>query len=125
MGNIEGNLSWLLSSTSTSLPIEGVNLEINEHTGDRRHYMTRADANGHFIFANIDPGEYGFGIYLNLQLDERKCETPEYVFGQDLGWQHYATWFKVDVWYDILFSSTDVKVEPGETVVLDFVLKCP
>lgn len=125
MGSIEGDLSWLMSSTSAALPISGVNLEINGHTGNNPRYTAQADQNGHFKFANIEPADYGFGVYLNLQISERQCDNPEYVYGRDLKWVRYATWLKADVWYDILFSSVDVTVNPGEVVVLDFVLKCP
>ncbi|MBI3153325.1 MAG: hypothetical protein HYZ21_14410 [Chloroflexi bacterium] len=125
MGNIEGNLSWLIASTSTTMPITRVNLEINGHTGDYPRYTTRTDQNGDFKFANIQPSDYGFGIYLNMKISERQCEAPEYSYSRDLKWLHYATWSKVDVWYDILFSSVDITVNPGETVALDFVLKCP
>lgn len=125
MGHIEGDFSWFFSSTSTSAPIGLVNLEINGHTGDYRRFITKVGSNGHFTFGNIEAGDYGFGIYFNLPVSERMCETPEYVYGTDLDWEHYATWLKVGVWYDILFSSIDVTVKPGETVVLDFVLKCP
>ncbi len=125
LGSIEGNLSWLLASTSTNVPIKGVNLEINGHTGSNPRYTIRTDENGYFKFSNIEPGEYGFGIYLNLQISERRCETPEYVYSQDLQWLHYATGLKIDVWYDILFSSVDVIVNPGEVAVLDFELRCP
>ncbi len=125
LGSIEGNLSWLLTSTSANVPIKGVNLEINGHTGSNPRYTIKTDDNGYFKFSNIEPGEYGFGIYLNLQLSERRCETPEYVYSQDLQWLHYATGLKIDVWYDILFSSVDVVVNPGEAAVLNFELKCP
>jgi hypothetical protein len=53
------------------------------------------------------------------------CEAPEYEFNRDLGWLHYATALRGDIWYDILFSSEDVTVLPGQTVFVDFVLKCP
>lgn len=125
MGSIEGDFSWLESANNTSSPIPGINLEINGHTGNQKRYATRVDQNGHFTFGNIEPGDYGFGIYLNLRLSEKRCDAPEYVYGTDLGWEHYATWLKVEVFYDILFSSKDVVAKPGETVVLDFVLKCP
>jgi hypothetical protein len=124
-GDIEGRLAWFESSTSTSMPINKVNLEINGHTGSYPRYTARADQNGHFKFSNIEPGDYGFGIYLNLQLHERLCDAPQYIYGTDLKWLHYATWLKGEIWHDILFSSVDVTVDPGETVVLDFVLKCP
>ncbi|MBI5824896.1 MAG: carboxypeptidase regulatory-like domain-containing protein [Chloroflexi bacterium] len=125
MGSIEGDLSWWMSSTSAALPISGVNLEINGHTGNNSRYTARTDPNGHFKFANVEPADYGFGVYLNLQISERQCDAPEYVYGMDLKWVHYATWLKADIWYDILFSSVDVTVNPGEVVKLGFVLKCP
>ena len=52
------------------------------------------------------------------------CEAPEYLISKDLGWLHYATATRVDVWYDILFSDVDLFVEPGENVTVDFVLEC-
>jgi hypothetical protein len=125
MGAVEGHFSWSLSKDSASLPIQGVTLQLDRHSGEYKKYKVKTESDGHFVFANIEPGSYGFGIYLNLQLSERQCEAPEYVYGQDLGWQHYATWLKVDVFYDVLFSSTDITVKPGEVVLLDFVLKCP
>lgn len=125
MGAVEGHFSWSLSKEPVSLPIQGVTLQLDRHSGEYKKYKVKTEADGHFVFANIEPGSYGFGIYMNLQLDERQCEAPEYIYGQDLGWQHYATWLKVDVFYDVLFSSTDITVKPGDVVVLDFALKCP
>jgi hypothetical protein len=125
MGNIEGDFSWLESSTSTSVPIKGINLKINGHTGSYPRYATEVDQNGHFRFSNIEPGKYGFGIYLNLPISERRCEAPEYIYGTDLDWLHYSTWLRGDIWHDIIFSSVDVTVDPGKTVVLNFVLECP
>jgi hypothetical protein len=125
MGAVEGHFSWSQSKEPASLPIEGVTLQLDRHGGEYKKYKVKTEADGHFVFANIEPGSYGFGIYMNLQLSERQCEAPEYIYGQDLGWQHYATWLKVDVFYDVLFSSTDITVKPGDVVVLDFVLKCP
>ncbi|MBL8103370.1 MAG: hypothetical protein JNM02_12620 [Anaerolineales bacterium] len=125
MGTVEGHFTWLLSASSGSTPINGVTVQLDRHSGEYLKYKVRTEADGRFVFANVEPGEYGFGIYMNLQLDERQCDAPEYVFSQDLGWQHYASWLKIDVFYDVLFSSTDITVNPGDVVVLDFVLKCP
>jgi hypothetical protein len=125
VGSIEGNFSWLESSTSTSVPIEGINLKISAHTGSYPRYTTEVDQNGHFKFSNIEAGKYGFGIFLNLPISKRRCEAPEYIYGTDLEWLHYATWLRGDMWHDIIFSSVDVTVDPGKTVALDFVLKCP
>jgi hypothetical protein len=125
MGTVEGHFSWSQSKTPTSLPINGVTLQLDRHSGDYLKYKVKSEEDGHFVFANIEPGQYGFGIYMNLQLSERQCDTPEYVYSRDLGWQHYASWLKIDVFYDVIFSSTDITVNPGEVVVLDFVLKCP
>lgn len=125
MGNIDGNISWLDPIKSTNVPISNVNIEINGHSGSNPRYTTKADLNGHYTFVNIEPMNYGFGIYFNLPISERLCEAPEYLFSKDLGWLHYATALRGDIWYDILFSNKDVIVNPGEVVVLDFVLKCP
>ncbi len=125
MGTVEGHFSWSLSEAPNSLPINGVTVQLDRHSGEYLKYKLKTEADGHFVFANVEPGEYGFGIYMNLQLDERQCDAPEYVYSQNLGWQHYASWLKIDVFYDVLFSSADIKVKPGEVVVLDFVLKCP
>lgn len=125
MGTVEGYFSWSQTQALVSLPINGVTLQLDRHSGDYLKYKVKTGPDGHFVFANIEPGQYGFGIYMNLQLHERQCDAPEYTFSQDLGWQHYASWLKIDVFYDVLFSSTDITVGPGEVVVLDFVLKCP
>ncbi|MBE0668953.1 MAG: carboxypeptidase regulatory-like domain-containing protein [Anaerolineales bacterium] len=125
MGTVEGHFTWLLPASSGSAPISEVTVQLDRHSGEYLKYKVRTEADGRFVFANVEPGEYGFGIYMNLQLGERQCDAPEYVFSQDLGWQHYASWLKIDVFYDVLFSSTDISVTPGKTVVLDFVLKCP
>jgi hypothetical protein len=125
VGNIEGNFSWLESSTSTRVPIKGINLKISGHTGSYPRYTTELDQNGHFEFSNIEAGKYGFGIFLNLPISERRCEAPEYIYSTDLEWLHYATWLRGDIWHDIIFSNVDVTVDPGKTVALDFVLKCP
>jgi hypothetical protein len=125
VGNIEGSFSWLKSSTSTRVPIKGINLKISGHTGSYPRYTTELDQNGHFEFSNIEAGKYGFGIFLNLPISERRCEAPEYIYSTDLEWLHYATWLRGDIWHDIIFSSVDVTVDPGKTVALDFVLKCP
>lgn len=125
MGTVEGHFTWLSPASFGSAPINGVTVQLDRHSGEYLKYKVRTEADGRFVFANVEPGEYGFGIYMNLQLGERQCDAPEYVFSQDLGWQHYASWLKIDVFYDVLFSSTDITVNPGEVVVLDFVLKCP
>ncbi len=124
-GAIEGRFFWSQSKEPNSLPIPGVTLQLDRHSGEYLKYKVQTEPDGHYIFANIEPGNYGFGIYLNLQLTERQCEHPEYVYGLDLGWQHYATWLKIDVYYDVLFSKTDITVEPGDVVILDLELKCP
>lgn len=125
MGTVEGHFSWSQAESPDSIPINGVTLQLDRHSGDSLKYKVKSGADGHFVFANIEPGDYGFGIYMNLQLSERQCDAPEYIYGRDLGWQHYATWLKVDVFYDVLFSSIDITVNPGDVVILDFVLKCP
>lgn len=125
MGTVKGDFSWLQSETSQSLPINAVTLQLDRHTGEYIKYKVKSGPDGYFEFSNIEPGEYGFGIYMNLQIKERQCESPEYIFSRDLKWLHYATGLKVDVWYDVLFSSIDITVKPGDVVVLDFGLKCP
>lgn len=125
LGTVEGHFSWSVPTSPDPIPIKGVTLQLDRHSGEYLKYKVKTEPNGYFVFANIEPGQYGFGIYMNLQLSERQCDAPEYVYGQDLGWQHYASWLKIDVFYDVLFSSTDITVNPGEPVVLDFVLKCP
>ena len=125
LGAVEGHFSWSQPNTSESLPIPEVTVQLDRHSGDYLKYKVKTESDGHFVFANVEPGQYGFGIYMNLQLSERQCDAPEYVYSQDLGWQHYASWLKIDVFYDVIFSSTDITVNPGEVVVLDFVLKCP
>ena len=124
MGNIEGNISWLDPAKSTKVPISNVNIEMNGHSGSTPRYITKTDLNGHYTLVNIEPIQYGVGIYFNLSISERLCETPEYLYSKDLGWLHYATALKGDTWYDILFSNEDVMVHPGEIVVMDFELKC-
>lgn len=124
LGTVEGHFLWSQPNTSETLPIPEVTVQLDRHSGDYLKYKVKTEADGHFVFANIEPGQYGFGIYMNLQLSERQCDSPEYVYSQDLGWQHYASWLKIDVFYDVIFSSTDIPVNPGEMVVLDFVLKC-
>lgn len=125
LGTVEGNLYWLPSGSSEALPVPDVTLQLDRHTGDYLKYKARSDAGGHFRFSNVELGSYGFGVYLNLQLGERKCDAPEYVYSRDLGWVHYASWGRIDVWYDIIFSSQDITIQPGETIELDFTLKCP
>lgn len=125
MGNIEGKISWLTSNDSNEVPISRVNLELNGHSEPNPRYTAKTDDNGYFSFVNIEPMQYGIGVYFNLAVAERLCEAPVYQYSQDLGWLHYATALKGDIWYDILFSNEDVVIEPGETVVLDFRLNCP
>ena len=102
-GTIEGTISWLKSSDSAQVPITHVNLELNGHVGPTTRYATKTDDQGHFSFDSIQPNHYG----------------------QNLDWVHYATALRGDIWYDILFSSEDIILDSGETVVIDFVLKCP
>ena len=125
MGSIEGTISWADSLKSTGEPVSNVNIELNGHSSSTPRYKMKNDLNGHYEFVNIEPVNYGVGVYFNLPISERRCEDPEFIYGQDLGWVHYATALRRDIWYDVIFSSEDVKVNPGETVVMDFVLKCP
>lgn len=125
LGTVEGHFSWSQPNASESLPIPEVTVQLDRHSGDYLKYKVKTESDGYFVFANVEPGQYGFGIYMNLQLSERQCDAPEYVYSRDLGWQHYASWLKIDVFYDVIFSSTDITVNPGDVVVLDFVLKCP
>ena len=124
LGTVEGHFSWSQPDAENSMPIPEVTVQLDRHSGEYLKYKVKTESDGHFVFANVEPGQYGFGIYMNLQLSERKCDAPEYVYSRDLGWQHYASWLKIDVFYDVIFSSTDITVNPGEVVVLDFVLKC-
>jgi hypothetical protein len=125
MGSIEGTISWADSLESTSEPVGNVNLELNGHSSSTPRYKIKNDLNGHYKFVNIEPVNYGVGVYFNLPISQRRCEDPEFIYGQDLGWLHYATALREDIWYDVIFSSKDLTVKPGETVVMDFVLKCP
>ena len=125
MGSIEGTISWADSLESTGDPVGNVNLELNGHSNSTPRYKIKNDPNGHYKFVNIEPINYGVGVYFNLPISQRRCEDPEFIYGQDLGWQHYATALREDIWYDVIFSSKDLTVKPGETVVMDFVLKCP
>ena len=125
MGIIEGTISWGDSLESTGDPISNVNIELNGHSSSTPRYKMKNDLSGHFKFVNIEPVNYGVGLYFNLPISARRCEDPEFIYGQDLGWLHYATALRKDIWYDIIFSSEDLTVNPGETVVMDFVLKCP
>lgn len=122
MGSIQGNILW----SDTDVPVSTVNLELNGHSGSKPpRYTTKTDPNGFYAFVNIEPNEYGFGVYFSIPISERKCDNPEFIYDQDFGWLHYTTWLKGELWFDIIFSSMDIKVNPGETVVLDFALKCP
>lgn len=125
MGSIEGTISWGDSLESTGDPVSNVNIELNGHSSTTPRYKIKNDLNGQYKFVNIEPVNYGVGVYFNLSISERRCENPEFLYGQDLGWLHYATALREDIWYDIIFSSEDLRVGPGETVVMDFVLKCP
>ncbi len=125
LGRVEGRIIWLSSTDSaTTPPVPDVTFQLDRHTGDYLKYKARSDAEGYYVFANVEPGSYGFGIYLNLQIKERNCDAPEIGYSTDLKWVHYSTWNKVDVWYDVIFSSEDFTIEPGQTVVLDFHLNC-
>ena len=125
MGIVEGKITWLPSDTNEPLPVPEVTFQLDRHNDDYLKYKVRSEADGHYVFANIQPGEYGFGIYLNLRLDERQCDAPEFTSSKDLEWVHYSTWSKVDVWYDVIFSNVDIAVKAGEPILLDFQLKCP
>jgi len=125
MGSIEGTISWADSLESAGDPVGNVNIELNGHSSSTPRYKIKNDLNGHYKFVNIEPIDYGVGVYFNLPISQRRCEDPEFIYGQDLGWLHYATALREDIWYDVIFSSKDLIVGPGETVVMDFVLKCP
>ena len=125
MGSIEGTISWADSLESTGDPVGNVNIELNGHSSSTPRYKIKNDLNGHYKFLNIEPINYGVGVYFNLPISQRRCENPEFIYGQDLGWLHYATALRRDIWYDVIFSNKDLTVNPGETVVMDFVLKCP
>jgi hypothetical protein len=125
LGAIKGNISWFDSATFRKIPIKNVNLQIDGHTGSNPpKYKAGTDLNGNYRFSNVEPVDYGFGIYFNVPIDERLCEGPEFQFDTDLNWLHYAT-SKGSAVFDIIFSSTDFTVSAGEVVALDFVLKCP
>lgn len=125
LATVEGTMTWLPSGTDEILPVPDVTMQLDRHGGEYLKYKIRTEANGHYVFANIEPGTYGVGMYLNLRVGERKCGAPEFTSTLDLGWEHYSTWSKVDVWYDVIFSDTDITIKPGETVVIDYQLKCP
>ena len=125
LGSIEGTISWGDSLESIGDPVSNVNIELNGHSSSTPRYKMKNDLNGHFKFVNIEAVNYGVGLYFNLPISKRRCEDPEFIYGKDLGWLHYATALRKDIWYDIIFSSEDLPVNPGETVVMDFVLKCP
>ena len=125
-GGIQGNISWLDPVTSTKIPVKTVNLELNGHSGSKPpRYTIKTDPDGNYKFVNIEPINYGFGVYFSIPLSERLCDNPEITYDQDFGWLHYTTWLKGELWFDIIFSSKDVVVKPGEVVILDFALKCP
>ena len=121
MGSVQGSIIWLPSD----LPVPEVTFQLDRHNGDYLKYKVRSEANGQYVFANIEPGEYGVGIYLNLRLSERICDAPEFSSSMDLKWEHYSTWNKVDVWYDVIFSDVDITVALGETLTINFQLNCP
>lgn len=125
MGSVEGTITWLPADTNETLPVPEVTFQLDRHNGEYLKYKVRSEANGHYVFANIEPGDYGVGMYLNLRLGERKCPAPEFTSSMDLKWEHYSTWSKVDVWYDVIFSDVDITVKPGETITIDYQLKCP
>jgi hypothetical protein len=125
LGSLEGTISWGDSLESIGDPISNVNIELNGHSSTTPRYKMKNDLNGHYKFVNVEPVNYGVGLYFNLPISARRCEDPEFLYSQDLGWLHYATALRRDIWYDIIFTSEDLKVNPGETVVMDFVLKCP
>jgi len=125
MGKIEGNISWSIPTSSAQVPVSSVNLKISGHSGSYPSYKTSVDLNGHYSFPNIEPMNYGIGIFFNLPIGERLCENPEFHSDNDLDWLHYATALRGDIWHDILFSNKDVNVNAKEVFVLDFVLKCP
>ncbi|MBI3169252.1 MAG: hypothetical protein HYZ22_12285 [Chloroflexi bacterium] len=125
MGTMEGKITWLFPGSTDSPPVPDVTFQLDRHNGEYLKYKVRSEADGYYVFANIEPGEYGVGIYLNLRLNERRCDAPEFDSSEDLEWSHYSTWSKVDVWYDVIFSNVDIIVKPGETVMLDFQLECP
>ncbi len=105
-GGIQGNVSWLDSSTSAKTPVKTVNLELNGHSGNKPpRYTVKTDPNGDYQFVNIEPINYGLGVYFSLPLGERLCENPEFSYDVDMGWLHYATWLKGELWFDIIFSS--------------------
>lgn len=125
LASIAGRIVWLLSDSAETPPVPAVTFQLDRHNAEYLKYKSRSEADGHFVFANIEPGTYGVGIYLNLQIKERLCDAPEFAAERDLKWVHYSTWNKVDVWYDIIFSSKDITIQPGGTVSLEFQLKCP
>lgn len=125
MGTVEGKITWRLSNSADHSAVPDVTFQLDRHSGEYLKYKVQSQADGGYTFANVEPGEYGFGVYLNLKLDERSCGAPEFIPSKDLQWVHYSTWSKVDVWYDIIFSEVDITVKPGETVTLNFQLKCP
>ena len=90
MGSIEGTISWANSLKSTGEPVSNVNIELNGHSSSTPRYKIKNDLNGHYKFVNIEPVNYGVGVYFNLPISQRRCEDPEFIYGQDLGWLHYG-----------------------------------
>ncbi len=124
-GNIIGNISWLDPVKLTKTPVKTVRIEINGHSGSSPKYTVKTDADGNYSFINIEPINYGFGIYFSIPISERLCDNPEFSYTLNLEWIHYTTALKGNLWFDIIFSSQDVLANAAETVVMDFVLKCP
>jgi len=125
MGGIEGNISWLDPLISKKIPVKTVNLELNGHSDSHPRYTIKTDPNGNYKFINIEPIKYGFGVYFSIPISERLCDNPEFTFEKDYDWRHYSTALKGELWFDIIFSTKDVEVNPGDVIVLNFVLKCP
>jgi len=125
MGNIKGTISWLTNDSPGKVPVQHVNLELNGHSDPNPRYTTKTDRSGHYAFEDIEPNSYGLGVYFNLPVGDRLCEAPEYQYTQDLDWLHYATALRGEIWYDIVFSSKDVILHPGEIIFLNIELKCP
>ena len=63
LGSIEGTISWADSLESTGEPVGNVNLELNGHSNSTPRYKIKNDPNGHYKFVNIEPINYGVGVY--------------------------------------------------------------
>src|SRR5688500_9104500 len=68
MGSIEGTISWADSLKSTGEPVSNVNIELNGHSSSTPRYKMKNDLNGHYKFVNIEPVNYGVGVYFNLPI---------------------------------------------------------